>query len=274
MMKHVINIIIRFGLFIGTMALGAYVYLHACTWITSSVSVVNGIIVQKYANSYGIPCSSSASEITIDTLTNAELVYELKQIKQLVAARGTYRTSFVASNNQVKQWQEIAKTDASVIDKGWSLISKMAEGQVVTVTVVGDVYASVDFDFLDTSSITINNKQIRVVLDGPHILSTHVDLAVLNTDEEQGFIPWLMRDDTVKKTAFADIDEELIKVACNPSVSVDVSGRTVRPINDIARVSATETINTLMKITHPDYMVDVSFANETCQLPIGMTYNP
>jgi hypothetical protein len=48
----------------------------------------------------------------------------------------------------------------------------------------------------------------------------------------------------------------------------------VRRINDVAKESATKVVTTIMKIAHPDYTVNVSFENETCKVPTGITYSP
>jgi hypothetical protein len=263
-----IKAISQIVLFIATLVLGAYLYVQACTRVAS---IAGGLLI----GTLGSVCPAYQDQATITPLTNAQIVRELKQMKQLVAAQGTYQTTFAATNDQVDRWKELQQNeDASFFDKSIAYLDNAAQGQVFTVTVIGDVYASVDFDVVDTSAIVIKDQTIHVTLQGPHILSTHVNLAVLKTDTQQGILPWLARDESVRKDAYADIDRQLVEMACKPPVSVDMNGRTVRPINEIARKSATDVIATLMQIAHPDYRVDVTFVNETCELPVGSTYTP
>jgi hypothetical protein len=72
----------------------------------------------------------------------------------------------------------------------------------------------------------------------------------------------------------ADIDKALVARTCNPTVTTDIQGMPVRRINDVAKESATKVVTTIMKIAHPDYTVNVSFENETCKVPTGITYSP
>ena len=270
MTKFLMNAITGLILIIGLMVLGAFAYVKGCAVVGD---FMGGALV-SVIDEYGITCPNWEQSVTITPLTEEQLVIELSQMSELVAAHGVYKAPYTVSNEQAQAWKKLAEADGRNFEKFWAWLGKNIKGDEVTVDVTGDVYSSVEFDFDKRSAVTISGKQINVVLQGPHILNTHVDQTSLKSEEQQGFFTWITQDNRTKDSAMADIDKALVSMACNPTVKTDIQGMPVRRINDIAKESATKVVTTIMKIAHPDYTVNVSFENETCKVPTGITYSP